>query len=133
MWVDTNRWYTDDGDDATPNFDAGATEEEMQTPIQWVTYFGAVTYAEYYQRDLPTEAEWMMAADDGDWDDDNQNWWCGMTGVDGGVWCGGDKTGPRSYYVEETDIGTNFGTTGSYQIPRDELTNAMKDMRGNLR
>lgn len=100
----------------------------MMTPMQWVTYFGAIAYAEAFDRDLPTEAEWMRAADNGEYDD--QTWWCGYTDVDGGVWCGGNKSGPRTYFTDQAGFATSFGLT---DILQDTLRNDLKDMRGNLR
>ena len=75
----------------------------------------------------------MMAADDGDYDE--STWWCGFTEFDGGVWCGGNKNGPRSYFVEETNVGTGlFGTDPNNLVSRDVLpSNNLEDMRGNLK
>ena len=38
---------------------------DENNPVDSVTYFGALLYAESLNRDLPTEAELMRAADEG--------------------------------------------------------------------
>ncbi len=87
---------------------------EANTPVRFVTWYGALAFAQYYGKRLPTEAEWEKAA----------------RGVKSFIYPWGDS-GPTRWHANYEDRLGYFTPVGDYG-PLGDSPYGCSDMAGNV-